>query len=193
MATFSITTNAHDAYSDDTNEQLLTSSYWYMGDISGSPNDWGWIFRSTGIAPGAVVTSCTVTITQGAAGDFVGTTLAGDWWGYNVDTPANFDGAHVHRISDHHARTSASVTDNFATSETTHVSPSLNTIAQEIINRGGFSGDIGFTWRNSSANGAFWSVSDFSTSGGANVAVLTIVTGAGAAPDLIDGSLVFFG
>lgn len=174
MATFQISADAHDGMSEGTNESITPAESGLAGCFIGGDGattyDGGWIFRSTAIPALSTILTCTITLIRGA--DFSGT-VDGAWFGFNVDNPTNFNAADVHRISDHNSRTTATVADDFATSQTTHVSPSLVAIAQEIVNRAGFSGDIGFTWRAASATGSWWEFLDFNEGAG-NSGLLTI-------------------
>jgi hypothetical protein len=83
-----------------------------------------------------------------------------------VDSPADFNDAHTHRVSDHETRTTASVADDFTGGGAgTHTSPSLVTVLQEIVDRAGFGGDVGMTWRNSTASaGPYYASHDYSSS-----------------------------
>ena len=64
----------------------------------------------------------------------------------HVDSPDDFNAADVERISDHHTRTTAYVQAN-PSSGSDFTSASLVDIIQEIVDRGGFSGKLGLSWR----------------------------------------------
>jgi len=195
MSTVQIASNAADGVSEalggfeyiTPSETTFASMYLGVDDGNGLIWDGGWIFRSTGIAQGATITSCTITLRRQST-DYIATPT-GDWWGFAVDSPSDFVSLHAHRISDHHTRTSASVADNIP-NEDPHVSPSLVTIAQEIVNRAGFSGDIGFTWRATGSGSHYFNWTDY-TDNASNAAVLTFtVSAATVAPSVNDAATV---
>lgn len=129
---------------------------------SGEVDEMAAIWRSTGIVQGSTIDSATVVLTDN--GDASGT-VSGAWWGFAVDSPADFSSAHsAHLVSDHETRTTASVTDNFAGGTAgTHTSPSLVSVLQEIVDRAGFSGDVGLTWRDTGA-GNWYAWKDYTDS-----------------------------
>lgn len=175
MATQLIAETNEDGYSAGTDEQVnpATGAYgiFYLGRFDGVDHDGGWIFRGTTIPQGSMINSCTITLNMNFADSHFGT-LAGDVFGYAVDSPADFNAAHTERVSDHEARTSASVSWSVPNASPT-TSPSLVSIAQEIVNRPGFSGDLGFTWRNTGGTDAWYPWADYSGST-VNCALLTI-------------------
>jgi len=183
MATFQIAANEEDGISEgrggfehiSSSTTTFASMYLGVDDGNGLVWDGGWIFRSTGIPQGSTILTCTITLRQQST-DYI-PTPTGDWWGFAVDSPNDFVLNHAHSIGDHHTRTSASVSDNIP-DEDPHVSPSLVTIAQEIVNRAGFSGDLGFTWYNTGTGSKYFNVADYSDNP-ANAAVLTITWGTG--------------
>jgi hypothetical protein len=184
VATFSITANQNDAGSSfdpafGAIEVLSFSAVLGYTFFTGDQyEDAGFIFRQTGIGAGATILTCTITLeSQGLTGD---PACTGAWWGFAVDRPYPFVEGHSHRVCDHHPRTTASVTDNVP-QETPHISPSLVSIAQEIVNRPGFTGDIGFTWRNTGVVQAEYFWIDFAAGSG-NPAKLTITWSGGIAP-----------
>lgn len=152
-----------------------TSIYgaFYLGYEAGATENYegGWIFETT-IPQGATITSADVTLTAGS--DNTGN-LTGGWWGYAVDTPTNFSRTtNTLRVSDWATRTTANVTHNFTATSGTVSSPSISAIIQEIVDRGGFSGTLGVTYRNTAVSGAVWqSWQDYSDSPG-NAAVLDV-------------------
>lgn len=174
MPTFVIAETAEDGSSDGTDEYVLPADgvfgSIYVGDFSSTLHDWAGIWRGTGIPQGATILTATVSwVRQGT--DYAATP-GGAWFGFAVDTPTDFSAADVHRISDHHARTTATVTHNVANNNP-EVSPSLVTIIQEIVDRAGFGGDIGLTWRSDGDTfGAEWfNVGDFSDGNPASLTV----------------------
>lgn len=182
MAAIQIAATAADGCSENTNEFTLpsessTALMWMGRDVGAALDiDAGFIFRSTGIPQGATILTCTITLVRAAAGL---SPLAGGWWGYAVDSPTNFNAADVHRVSDHHTRTTATVADNVTGDPATHVSPSLVSIAQEIVNRAGFAGDLGFSWRNTGTSDGWFFWTDYTTTPG-SAALLTITWTTGA-------------
>lgn len=148
MPTFNIAAGNEDGNSNGTDEYIDPSTgpfgAAYIGDFSSQQHDWAGIWRGTGIPQGATILTATVSMPL-VGGDFAGTP-SGAWWGFAVDSPTDFNAADVHRISDHHTRTTATVTHNWV-GNNPEVSPSLVSIVQEIVNRAGFSGDLGLTWR----------------------------------------------
>lgn len=119
--------------------------------------DVGFLYMGTNVPQGATIKRCTLFI-QGVGTSVFG--IFGAWWGYAVDVPTEFNSAHTHRISDHHTRTTATVTDNWVPSGVFE-SADLKSIVQEIVNRPGFVGHIGLTWR-SAGIGDFTSFNEFS-------------------------------
>lgn len=179
MATYNIAATADDGFSVNTDETADPgTTYAYIGS-NNDDRDWGLIYRATGIPQGATILTATLFLTRHVI-DTGGTTVVGDWWGFDVDSPAAFADAHTHRISDHETRTTASVAESITVTETTHTSPSLSGIIQELVDRAGFSGDIGLTFRNTSVGVNFWPLADFSTTSGVEPA-LTITVAATAA------------
>lgn len=163
----------------ETNEEATPGTYWYIGGDGTTAYDWGGIYRSTGIPQGATILTATLRLTRHNT-DTTGTTVTGDWYGYDVDSPADFSDAHTHRASDHETRTTASAAESITVSSTQKTSVSLVTIIQEIVDRAGFSGDIGVTFR--SAGGVHtWPLADFSTPGFTPYLVITWEAGGAAA------------
>lgn len=145
----------------------------YLGrDTSDGTNmDGAWIW-DTAVPQGATILTCTVMLDNGGGDNLL--PLTGAWWGFDVDTPSDFSASDTHRISDHHTRTTATVTDNINTNGD-HTSPSLVSIAQEIVDRAGFSGRIGLTWRNAAGSGtSYYEFSDYSD--GSTLAALLDIT-----------------
>jgi hypothetical protein len=188
MATFLIAETAEDASSHDNAEYIQPTGSPYAGlylghEVAGTNLDSAWIWRGTGIPQGSTILTCTITLRAG--GDSVGI-FDVEWYGFNVDSPTDFSNAHTtHRISDHHARTTAFVSEIALAPGDPYVTPSLVTVAQEIVNRAGFSGDLGFTGRigaGSSGDGYYkWIDRETSST---NCALLTITwTVAGIAGD----------
>ena len=172
MADFLIAETNEDGNSEGTDELVTPSqatfTIFYLGYFSvGSgdiDHDGAWIFRGTGIPQGATILSCVVTLTLNGL-DTQSGSPQGDWYGFAVDSPSDFNALDTHRISDHHARTTASVAGTIPASTDPYVSPSLVTIAQEIVNRAGFAGDLGFTWRNTGTTpNVWWPWVDFTNS-----------------------------
>jgi hypothetical protein len=172
-----IAETAEDGMSEGTDEHVSPGTTWYgymlLGAEGGVMYDGAWIFRGTGIPQGATILTATITLDEGGGDRSL--PLAGDWWGFDVDSPDDFNAAHTHRISDHHTRTSANVEDNINTAGD-HTSPSLVTIVQEIVDRAGFSGDIGLTWRSTATEDCWYEWSDYEDG---DPAVLTVTYDAG--------------
>jgi len=108
-----------------------TSDYgvFYIG-YDAAPVEGAWIFETT-ITDGATIDSATVTLQDNTE---VAGTVEADWYGFDVDSPDDFNAAHVHRISDHHTRTTATVASDFdATSQNPYTSPDLKTILPECV------------------------------------------------------------
>lgn len=141
----------------------------YLGDFSSELNDFAVEFVTT-IPQGATILTASLELPSG--GDVNGT-CDGAWFGFAIDTPTVFNAADVHRISDHHTRTTATVADNIGTTPIPHITPSLVTIIQEIVNRAGFAGTLGLCWRSSSdgAGSEWYQTGALETS---NPAVLTV-------------------
>lgn len=186
-ATITVAESGEDGWSESTDEQVVIATarfgVFYLGnytvDSTTHDLDGGWIFRSTGVPQGSTITACTVTLQIDTDDVQVGTP-EGTWYGYAVDSPTDFNAADAHRISDHHTRTTASVGGNIAGSTTTLVSSSLTTICQEIVNRAGYTGDIGLTWRNTGTGAdKYWPWLDYGDTP-ASAAVLTITWSGGA-------------
>lgn len=179
MPTFSIAAANEDGNSQDTDEYIDPANGpfggAYLGSFSSTLLDWAGIYRSTGIPQGATILTAFVSVPL-VGGDFSGTPT-GAWWGFNVDTPTDFNSADVHRISDHHARTTATVTDTF-TNTNPYVSVSIVAIVQEIVDRAGFGGDLGITFRAISPGGDddWFATGAFETG---NAATLTVTWDAG--------------
>ena len=164
MAVFGISANDWDAYSfvnaEFVSEADAPYSGFYLGYDAGA-HDGGWHFLSTGIPQGATILTATMFVRNGADN---GGAITGAWWGYLVTTLNVFSGSDLtHRVSDHQARTVATVADSSWTNGANHTSPSLVSIVQEIVNQVGFAGHIGLTWRNSgAASGNYWEWRDYS-------------------------------
>ena len=179
--TFTVAETNEDGASGSTNEdndemvlpsQAVFGTFYIGCDLATPINnmDGGWIWRSTAIPQGATINTATVTLVQQSTDFDAGHTLAWDF--FNVDTPTDFLNADVHRISVHHARTGSPVSDNSWADAATHTSPSLVTPMQIVVNRAGFSGDIGATCINGSAAvSAWWNWADY-TDNAANAADL---------------------
>lgn len=186
MPTYAIANTNRDGSSQNTGEFVLPSQApfgtFYVGYDGGASFDWAGIWDTAGanlIPQGATILTASVALTRLSTDYQAGFT--GDWWGFAVDTPSDFSATHTHRISDHHTRTSASVADNSWTNAATHTSPSLVSIIQEIVNRAGFAGVLGLTYRVNSTTGGWFNVADYSDSS-ASAATLTVTwdTGGGA-------------
>lgn len=153
-----ISNTLHDGYSDGfgefTEPPQAPWDAFYLGYDSAFL-DGGWIWRSTDIPQGAEITAATVTLTRYAD---TRQTVTGDWWGYAVNSPTNFSADHdTHRISDHHARTTASVAHNFVSAGSgTLTSPDLASVVQEIVDRAGYAGDLGLTYRSTNPGSDVW-------------------------------------
>lgn len=201
--TFNVANTNRDGQSEGTDEHVnpSTTTYgaMYLGrdDSIGAPGsddlDGGWQYVTT-IDDDPTINTASMALDD--AGGDRSLPLAGAWWGFDIDTPTDFNASDSHRISDHHTRTSASVTDNINTAGN-HTSPDLSTIIQEIVDRGGVGANprIGVTWRNSGGTNRWYEFSDYSdsaalaadltvtwTSGGVTVA-LDALTLAGSAPN----------
>ncbi len=187
--TWQISTTAHDAYSQEGSpwSELTTpasSIYgkFYLGidQYTSSTAYWdgGWKFVTT-IPQGSTVTAATIALQDN--GDNTGS-ITGDWYGYDVDSVTNFT-TDSHRVSDHHARTTASVAHNYSAITGTITSPDLSSILQEIVDRGSFGGDIGLTYRSDTSVGDNWQSWIDYTDNSANAAVLD-VTYTGDIPEL---------
>lgn len=151
--------DARDAFSEGNvyrlNPTAATFDAMYFGyapgDFTPGNLDPGFIFLST-IPQGASVSVCTVRVVNGADNNG---TVVGSWYGYDVDSVANFSAGESGRVSDHATRTASSVSDNFAGAGN-HTSPDLSTPCDAVVNRAGFTGTLGLTWRNTSASGNQW-------------------------------------
>ncbi len=187
--TWQISSTAHDAYSEEASpwSEITTpagSVYgkFYLGidQYTSSTAYWdgGWKFV-TSIPQGSTVTAATIALQDN--GDNAGS-ITGDWFGYDVDSVTNFT-SDSHRVSDHHTRTTASVAHDYSAITGTITSPDLSTIVQEIVDRGGFGGDIGLTYRSDTSVGDNWQSWIDYTDNSANAAVLD-VTYTGAIPIL---------
>jgi hypothetical protein len=163
--TFTIAETNEDGMSGgatDTDEHVTPATHpdtvFLCGNNGGGNSDGGWIFRGTGIPQGATISSAKLTIIT----TFTSAALTIAVWGFAVDSPTDFNAADVHRISDHHTRTTATVSDNGAWAAT-HETPDIASIIQEIVDRPGFSGDLGLTERNTGGSG-YAQVQDFTDS-----------------------------
>lgn len=132
--------------------------------------DGGWKFATT-IPQGATITAATIALIDNA--DNAGS-VTGDWYGYDVDSVTNFSGSDTHRVSDHHTRTTATVSHDFTAATGTITSPSLTSILQEIVDRGSYGGNIGLTYRSDTAVGDNWQSWQDYTDNSANAAVLDV-------------------
>lgn len=156
----------------------------YCGRYSADGN-WnaqgGFIFE-TGLSNGDTVLTSSIAVNSN--GDDAGSPQT-DWYGYDVDSIADFSASDTHHLSSHAALTSASVADDFTATSGTHTSPSLNGPAQEIVDRGSFAGRMGFVWTPDLAvDEAYQSFQDY-TDSAANAADLTITfTTGGSAAEL---------
>jgi hypothetical protein len=135
--------------------------------------DGGWIFE-TAIPQGATIQTATLEIERESTEYYA--TPSGDFYGYDVDSPADFNSSHTHRVSDHETRTSASVASTIPNQDP-YTSPSLVSIVQEIVDRSGFNGRLGITWR-SDGTKAWFHWSDYSDAA-ADAAELTVTWQAG--------------
>ena len=190
-ATIRVAETGEDGFSENTDEQTLPSTAqfgaFYLGTytVSAVPYnlDGAWIFRSTGIPQGATVNSCTITLQINTA-DIQAGTPEGTWYGFAVDSPTDFNAADAHRVSDHHTRTTANVPDVIAGGTTTYTSPSLVSVCQEIVNRAGYTGDLGITWRNTGVTAdEYWPWLDY-TDNSSQAALLTYTYTAGGGPSM---------
>jgi len=176
--TFTVAETNEDGASEDTNENVLPSQgsfgSFYVGEDPGPVTlDSGWIWRSTGITSGATILTASTVLTNGDTGDYQ-PGFQGDWFGFAVDSPSDFVNTHTHRISDHHARTGTPIADDSWANTATHTSPSLVSPVQEIVDRAGFAGDVGLTWRCDTAGGTGWWQWDDYTDSAANAADLVV-------------------
>src|SRR3990167_2453280 len=167
-----------DGNSDCTNENVLPSQQafgqMYIGDDAGTCAtrniDGGWIFETT-VPQAAVITSCTITLTNGSDNNVP---VNGGWYGFAVDSPSDFSNSDAHRISDHHTRTTATVTSTISSTGNYTSDPDLSTICQEMTDRPGYTGRLGITWRNSSASTNNWYEWQDYTEGAAGAADLSV-------------------
>ncbi|TSC87467.1 MAG: coagulation factor 5/8 type domain-containing protein [Microgenomates group bacterium Gr01-1014_16] len=144
----------------------------YVGYDAGTIFDGGWIFQTT-IPQGKTITNATVTITGG--NDNTGT-ITGSWYGFKTISVVDFqNNVSGHRVSDHATKTTASVADNFGVvaNGSTHVSPNLTAVVQELVNQAGFTGLIGMTYRSSTATNSWQSFIDYTDNSG-QAALLTV-------------------
>lgn len=167
MATYNIANTDRDGHSEGTDEQVnpSTATYgtFYLGMFdAGHELDGAWIWVTT-IPQGSTINTAAVTLNNGD-NDNSGT-ASGAWWGFDVDAIADFDAGHVHRISDHATRTTATVADNIS-GTANHTSPSLVSILQEIVNRPSFGGRIGLTHRSTASAWNYWEFRDYSDAAG---------------------------
>jgi hypothetical protein len=146
--------------------------------------DAGWIF-DTAIPQGATILTATLKVYNGS--DNRGT-VEGKIYGYDVDSPDDFNASDVERISDHHTRTTEYVQAN-PSGGSDFTSASLVDIIQEIVDRGGFSGKLGLTWRfdgSSCGSSRYWTAEETSAgsadSGGPDPAEFTVTWSAPASP-----------
>lgn len=174
MAVYSIANSNRDGNSFALAEYVLPSQHvygtFYVGYDTPSALDGAWIWV-TGIPQGATILTATVLLTRQSTDYSSG--FDGSWYGFAVDTPADFVNGHTHRVSDHETRTTANVADNGWANDATHTSPSLVTVVQEIVNRAGFSGTLGLTYRNTTTNPGYFNYSDY-TDGAGSAATLTV-------------------
>lgn len=185
--TFDIANTNRDAYWEGPNNQTFTlPSYTTWGNMyvgrDGSALEGGWQWITT-IPQGATISTATVTITRESTDYSSG--FNGDWWGFDVDTPSDFTNESSTRVSDWHTRTTANTQDDNWANQATHTSPSLVSIIQEIVNRAGFGGRVGLTWRHdgTASNGWFhWT--DY-TDSAVNSADLTVTWATAGKPRAI--------
>ena len=182
MPAYDIAANDQDGNSESTDEMIsVGESTWgsfYVG-YDTYPIDAAFIWDTTSgtaVPQGVTIDTAYVTITRESTDYSSGFT--GNWYGFDVDTPDDFLTSHIHRISDHHARTTANVVDDDWPNTATHQSPSLVSIIQEIVDRAGFSGVIGLTWRSRTTASGWFEWRDYSTSA-TSVAELTVEWTAG--------------
>lgn len=177
MPTYDIAANNQDGNSEGTDEMIsVTQANWgsfYVG-YDTYYIDAAFIWDTTAgteLPQGATIDTAYVVLTRESTDYNAGWT--GNWYGFDVDSPSNFDAADEHRISDHHTRTTANVADDNWANSATHQSPSLVSIIQEIVDRSGFSGVLGLTYRVRTTNPGWFEYRDYSTSA-TDVAALTV-------------------
>jgi hypothetical protein len=169
--TFIVAETNEDACSEGTDEFVqpsqgsvgVVSLGWYQVGVPRVAVDGGWIFRSTGIGSGDTIDTATLNLEYAGANQNL--PLVGALQAYDVDTPTDFVATDVHRLSAHHALTTASVAANIPTGAD-YTSASLVTVVQEVVDRAGFAGDIGIVWVSGGSGGTseFWDWTDYTTS-----------------------------
>lgn len=171
--TFEITNTNSDMCSFGTDRQIAGGlPFGYFVGRDTDPYDAG--LRWTTTTPqGATITTCNIVLVRQST-DF-SATFDGDWFGFDVDALGVFS-AGTGRASDFAARTTATVTDDDWANATPHTSPSLVTIAQEIVDRAGWpsSGVMGFTWRHDGTADDGWFHWTDESDSAANSADLTV-------------------
>lgn len=183
--TFTVAETNEDAASSGTDEHTLPSTNDFGTHYVGAfhtplmQQDFGGIWRATGITQGATINTATITWTRN--GDGTGS-VVGAMDFFDIDSPTDFNAADAHRVSDHHTRTGSPVTHNFTGSSAagTRTSPSLVTPLQIVVNRASFGGDIGGCYRSATTDESWEAWQDF-TDSAANAADLNVTWTAGTA------------
>lgn len=151
-----------DAYSEGNTQYRTDNSFpWdnaYLGEDSNTIHGaFSWI---TSIPQGVDISACNITIDEGTDTNINSFTF--DVFGYDVDNVTEFDGSGA--LNNEFALTSNSVAETASTGN--HITNDLSAVCEEITNRTGFGGNLGFVFEtNADASNEWYSWCDLSVSG----------------------------